>query len=103
MVVRKAALRGFIKSGGLVGEVHEYFEYIAIVKWLNQTFGYHVTVPDLLADDTPWDEWALDMHMIYHDTFADESLKERMRSGKVRDRLDRKGYFCITYELPRSN
>jgi hypothetical protein len=99
----KVALRGFLKSGATIGEVHEYFDFIAIVKWLNNQFGYHLTVPEFLAEDSPWDEWALDMHMIYADTFNDEKLKAKLRSGRLRERIDRKGHFCTWLELPRSN
>jgi hypothetical protein len=77
--------------------VPEYVEAIAYVKWLNQTFGYNLTVPEFLAEDSPWDEHQLDWHLTYASTFGDPAIVEAMR--KHRERFRRKGVFSATYEL----
>lgn len=102
-MAQKAALRGYIKSGGTIGEINDYFEYIAVARWLNHTFGYHVTPDQIKADpDGLWDEWAVDMHMIYSDTFLDPSMRQYLRERpKVSERLARKGFFSVSYELLR--
>lgn len=82
----------------MVGWVSPYFDHIAITKWLNQTFGYSLTVAQYLQE---FDEWQLNMHLYYADTFNDPSVIREANKRRVRERLDRKGHFSIDYEIPR--
>jgi hypothetical protein len=61
----------------------------------------NVSAPDLLDEDSKWDEQWLEQHLIYSTVFNDAGVREAMQ--KHHKRFQEKGVFSALYEMGSSN
>jgi hypothetical protein len=57
----------------------------------------NLSAPELLADDSIWDEHWIEQYLIYSSVFNDGHIREAMK--KHRKRFRDKGIFSAQYEM----